>query len=212
MSHHHVILFLPLLFLAFLLVLPLPLAVVLDAVLALGSFLLFRRLAGSVRAPAITGREAMLQADVRVLQRTADGWQVRHQGEVWSALSSEPLCPGGRARIVGFEGLRLLVIPDDGDGGIEGPGRELVSARRALTRALARLKAQMAALDSGSRQRELAARAALPEHEEAARAYLQQKQELLASRSHLAEEAARLEQELAHLEALAQAVSQRAGC
>jgi membrane protein implicated in regulation of membrane protease activity len=203
---------LPLLCLALFLLLPLPVAAPLVAFLALASFLLFKQLAGSVRVPAATGREAMLDAEVRVLQQTEDGWQVRHQGEVWSALSSEALCPGGRARIVGFEGLKLLVVADDRDGGIGGPGHELSSARLALARALARLKAQMAALDAGSRQRESAARAALPEHEEAARAYLQQKQELLASRARLAEEVARLEQELAHLETLAQAGIPRPGC
>ena len=42
-------------------------------------------------------------------RHAASQGQVRYYGELWSAVSEQQLTVGERARIVGFDGLRLVV-------------------------------------------------------------------------------------------------------
>lgn len=76
------------------------------AMVGLGLFALRAR-----RRPPAAGREAMVGGTAEALENIeGEGW-VRAFGERWRARSSAPLPRGGRARIVGLEGLTLIVEP-----------------------------------------------------------------------------------------------------
>lgn len=84
--------------------------------LAVASGLFIALIAGfALRArkrPAVAGREAMLGAPVVAIDDFATpgsaGW-VSAFGERWQARSKVALAPGGRGRVVGVEGLTLIV-------------------------------------------------------------------------------------------------------
>jgi hypothetical protein len=122
---------------------------------------------------------------------------------VWSAVSPDSLARGQRARIVGFEGLTLVVVSDDP--GAPAAQRTVADARRSTAAALARLEARMRSLEAGAEAREQSARRALDHDEDAARRYLLQRQALLAARDRLARQAAALRAAVARLEALERA-------
>jgi len=62
------------------------------------------------RAPARTGRDAMIGQPATVVERVDDaGGRVFLEGEYWSAVSDEPLEPGRAAEVVSLDGLRLRV-------------------------------------------------------------------------------------------------------
>lgn len=63
------------------------------------------------KRPPVSGREVMVGATVLALENIdGEGW-VQAFGERWQARSSRPLPKGGQARIVGVEGLTLVVEP-----------------------------------------------------------------------------------------------------
>lgn len=203
MHHHHILASLCLVGLAAVGLLPWPVALPLASVLALGGTALSIGVSRSLaKVPVKTGREAMLGDEVQVLSRVGDRWQVRHQGEVWSAVSPDLLLPGTSGRITGYRGLVLQVVPEEPPGPAQPALYRLSEARRLTSRALADLQGRMAGLSEAARRREAAARAALPAHEEQARAYLLQKQSLLAERTRLEAQAAALQADLARITAL----------
>lgn len=62
------------------------------------------------RAPAKTGKDAMIGQPVTVVERIdGAGGRVFLEGEYWSAVSDEPLEPGRAAEVVSLDGLRLRV-------------------------------------------------------------------------------------------------------
>jgi membrane protein implicated in regulation of membrane protease activity len=195
--HHHTFLLLPGLALALLCFLPWPLAVPAWLAVTGMSLLAFGRAARALQLPVRTGREGMLGDWVAVLAAQPGGWWVRHEGERWSAVSTDSLRPGERGRIVGVQGLKLVIVPDDEAAPPE--QRALAAERRVLRDARARLAGRAAALAALAAQREDAARRALPANEPAARAYLAQRAALMAERERLLARAAALDTELAHL-------------
>jgi membrane-bound serine protease (ClpP class) len=65
----------------------------------------------SRRRPVVTGQEALLGAKGEcIIWRGIEG-RVQVQGEVWRARADEALLPGTRIRVVGREGLVLVVEP-----------------------------------------------------------------------------------------------------
>ncbi|MBV8524350.1 MAG: nodulation protein NfeD [Acetobacteraceae bacterium] len=63
------------------------------------------------RRPVVSGEAALIGAGGRVLQWAGLKGDILAQGERWSARASRPLAPGEPVRIVGREGLTLLVEP-----------------------------------------------------------------------------------------------------
>jgi membrane-bound serine protease (ClpP class) len=63
----------------------------------------------SRQRPVVTGNEALLGAAGECLTWRGREGRVRVNGEVWRARADEPLLPGTRIRVVGREGLVLLV-------------------------------------------------------------------------------------------------------
>jgi membrane-bound serine protease (ClpP class) len=92
----------------------LPLGLILPATAVTALFFLFVIGAG-LRAQLLsvkTGREAMIGRTATALTAIDDhGGRVLLDGENWDALSETPVALGGRAEIVGMEGLTLHVKP-----------------------------------------------------------------------------------------------------
>lgn len=79
---------------------------------ALTAGLFFGVLAVAVQARRrvpVTGAEQLLGTEARVLDWDGDSGHIHLYGEVWSARSKAPIHPLGRVRVVGREGLILLV-------------------------------------------------------------------------------------------------------
>lgn len=60
----------------------------------------------------VTGPEEMIGSAATVLERTNGGYRVRCHGEVWHALSQEPLAAGQTVYIDGLDGLILKVTSE----------------------------------------------------------------------------------------------------
>jgi len=91
----------------------LPLAVVAAATLATAAFFLLgvAMLIRGRRRPVATGGEALIGAEAGVVSWAGTTGTVRVMGEIWSARSASPPGPGERMRILGRDGLVLLVAP-----------------------------------------------------------------------------------------------------
>lgn len=105
----HALLMMPLLGLGLFALLPWPAALPSYLVLIVVSLVLYAKVIHAMRQPVQTGREAMLGAVVTVTSGVSSQGQVRYGNELWSAVSEQRLTVGQRARIVGFDGLRLVV-------------------------------------------------------------------------------------------------------
>ncbi|HBY98304.1 MAG: NfeD family protein [Ardenticatenaceae bacterium] len=114
----HLLLAAPLFGLVLFAVFPLPLALPLYSLVALGSLALYHRVWRSSKAQPMTGREGMLGAEAwATTDIDAQGYGlVRWSGELWAARSPDPVARGTPVRIIGFEGLRLVVQPTVSDG------------------------------------------------------------------------------------------------
>lgn len=65
----------------------------------------------SIKAPVVTGAQAMIGARAEVVSDFSGQGLVRYGGELWTANSSVPLRAGQAVRIVRKEGLQLWVEP-----------------------------------------------------------------------------------------------------
>ncbi|HUN53419.1 MAG TPA: nodulation protein NfeD [Candidatus Sulfotelmatobacter sp.] len=65
------------------------------------------------RRPVVTGEATLIGAGGEVLAWSADAGQVQIGAERWNARSAGPLSTGQRVRVVGRDGLTLLVGPED---------------------------------------------------------------------------------------------------
>ncbi len=66
------------------------------------------------RRPVVSGAEGVEHGEGEVIERvTPEGGVVRLQGERWSAQSHEPIAPGRGVRVVGRDGLKLRVEPQN---------------------------------------------------------------------------------------------------
>ena len=54
----------------------------------------------------------MIGSPGKVVDWAAEAGTVRVEGEVWSARAAAPLHPGDPVRIVGVEGLTVVVAPE----------------------------------------------------------------------------------------------------
>lgn len=91
------------------------LPVVLTATVASAAFLAIV-LAAAVRAHRLrvaTGDAALVGSIATVADWSGNGGHVRVHGELWQASAMRPLSPGGRVRVIGRDGLRLVVEPAD---------------------------------------------------------------------------------------------------
>jgi membrane-bound serine protease (ClpP class) len=61
--------------------------------------------------PGVTGRDRMIGSPGTVIVWEAGKGTVRVLGEIWSARAAAPLAPDDPVRVVGLEGLTLIVEP-----------------------------------------------------------------------------------------------------
>jgi membrane-bound serine protease (ClpP class) len=73
-------------------------------VFGVGTFALKAR-----RRAVVTGAEQLIGARARVVDWSGSSGHVHLQGEVWAARSSVPIHPAGSVRVVGRDGLTLIV-------------------------------------------------------------------------------------------------------
>ena len=67
----------------------------------------------SRRRAVVSGSEQLIGATGEALGGFPDAGSVHLRGEVWTARSEVPIAPGQRVRIVGRDGLTLVVVPVD---------------------------------------------------------------------------------------------------
>jgi membrane-bound serine protease (ClpP class) len=65
----------------------------------------------AMRRPAVTGREEMVGLVGIVRTSLAPQGQLAVHGELWEAVSDQPLQPGDKAEVTRVDGLRLHVKP-----------------------------------------------------------------------------------------------------
>lgn len=65
----------------------------------------------AMRKPPVTGREEMVGLVGIAKTALAPQGQLAVHGELWEAVSEQPLRPGDEAEVTGVEGLRLRVKP-----------------------------------------------------------------------------------------------------
>ena len=65
----------------------------------------------SRRRSVITGKEALLGAEAQTISWDGQEGRIRVEGEVWRARAKASLQPGARVKVVGREGLVLIVEP-----------------------------------------------------------------------------------------------------
>jgi membrane-bound serine protease (ClpP class) len=88
---------------------------VIVAATALGAGLALLAGAAAVRShgrPVVTGNATLIGRSGEVLNWSAEQGEVHVRGERWRARAAAPLAPGQRVRVVGREGLTLVVEPE----------------------------------------------------------------------------------------------------
>jgi membrane-bound serine protease (ClpP class) len=92
------------------------LGVIVPTAIGLAVILLFlgRLALTSQRRPSVTGGEALVgeQGRARTAVSPDAAGQVDVRGEIWRAVSRQPLLPGQPVRVLGANGLTLVVEPD----------------------------------------------------------------------------------------------------
>jgi membrane-bound serine protease (ClpP class) len=91
----------------------LSIAVVAAATAATASFFLLgiAMLLRSRRRPVVTGKEGLLGAEGEVVAWTGAEGRIRVAGEIWRARAATEFAPGARIRVVGRDGLTLVIKP-----------------------------------------------------------------------------------------------------
>jgi membrane-bound serine protease (ClpP class) len=64
------------------------------------------------KRPVVSGREELFGARGEIVEHSDGQWWARAHGEMWQVRSHSPLHRGQRVRVVGIDGLILLVEPD----------------------------------------------------------------------------------------------------
>ena len=108
---HHLLLFLPILALLLFFVLPRQVALPLYGIILLGSIYGYWKALQALRQPAVMGRRAMVGETAVVIRVEKGEIEVAYRGEIWKAVSSQPLQPGRQVIIERVEGLILSVRP-----------------------------------------------------------------------------------------------------
>lgn len=73
------------------------------------SGVLYYALLQAMKAPVLTGKPALVNQPVRVIQKSGSYWIVKTHGELWQAESDELLAPGQRAIIDRVDGMKLHI-------------------------------------------------------------------------------------------------------
>lgn len=118
---HHLLLFLPLLALILFYLLPWQVALPFYALILVGSIIGYWKALQAQRQPPAMGRRAMIGDRALVVKAEKGGLEVEYKGEIWNAVSPQPLQIGQMVIIEKVEGLILQVAPFPQPPDKEGP-------------------------------------------------------------------------------------------
>jgi membrane protein implicated in regulation of membrane protease activity len=108
-----VLMFLPLIALPVFWLLPFAQAIPLYALSVLVSAAMFWFMRGSMTQRAVTGAEGLIGKDARVVSQSRSGneqaYLVEVKGELWTATSAADVKVGETVRIMGMDGIKLIV-------------------------------------------------------------------------------------------------------
>ena len=110
---HHFLFILPLLALALFLYLPIEQALMLFIPIFVVYLILCRLAWRDSRRPVILGAEGMVGGTAQVVSDGGGQLKVLYHGEIWDAVSSDPLCKDDTVAITGVEHMKLLVQRSD---------------------------------------------------------------------------------------------------
>jgi membrane-bound serine protease (ClpP class) len=108
---HHLLLVLPLLGLILFVFLLWQVALPLYMVMLVVSLGIYWKIIQAQRRRPVTGKRAMIGDRAVVVRVGGDAVEVEYEGEIWRAVSPEPLHQGQRVIIESVEGLILRVAP-----------------------------------------------------------------------------------------------------
>jgi len=114
---HNLLLFLPLLALGLFFVLPWQGALPLYGLILIISMIGYWKGFQAQRQPPIMGRKVMVGEGAKVVKTEGDEVEVDYRGEIWKAVSAQPLHTGQQVVIEKVEGLTLRVSPLPPTGG-----------------------------------------------------------------------------------------------
>jgi membrane-bound serine protease (ClpP class) len=106
---HQLLLLLPLVSLVLFLFLPWQAALPLYVIILVGSLAIYRKIIQALRRQPIIGKRAMTGDRAVVISAKGGEVEVDYQGEIWRAISSQPLHEGDQVIIMGVDGLILRV-------------------------------------------------------------------------------------------------------
>jgi membrane-bound serine protease (ClpP class) len=109
----HIFMLTPLLALLLFVFLPWQVALALYVPIAIGSLVIARKVMQAQREPPASGPETMVGDQAVVTTVDSQVAEVHYRGEIWRAVSSQPLHAGEPVRIEAVEGLKLRVAPED---------------------------------------------------------------------------------------------------
>jgi membrane protein implicated in regulation of membrane protease activity len=108
---HHLLLLLPVFALVLFCLLPWPLALTVYLPILIGSLFAYGKAIQAQRLPRTTGEESMVGKRAVAIRSGVGAVEVMFHGEIWHALSSEPLQEGQEVVIEKVDGLTLRVRP-----------------------------------------------------------------------------------------------------
>ena len=107
----HVLMAMPLLALVLFLFLPWPVALALYIAIVSVAMFAYWKVIQAILLPSITGKKGMLGDRAQVVDFDGVRPEVRYHGEIWHAISAQPLQSGQQVIIKDIEGLTLRVAP-----------------------------------------------------------------------------------------------------
>ena len=108
---HHLLLLLPLFGLVLFLFFQWQVALPLYVIILIGSLGIYWKILKAQRKRPVIGKRAMIGERVRVINVKGSEIEVEYEGEIWHAMSLQPVQPGQQVIIEAVEGLTLRVAP-----------------------------------------------------------------------------------------------------
>lgn len=108
---HHLILLLPILALGLFFIFKWQIALIIYIPILLSSIVVFFKILQAQRQPRTTGEDAMIGDRAVVIEVQTGETLVDYQGEIWRAVSTQPLHPHEEVLIEAVNGLLLTVVP-----------------------------------------------------------------------------------------------------
>jgi membrane protein implicated in regulation of membrane protease activity len=108
---HNLLLVLPLLGLVLFIYLPWLAALPLYIAVLVGSLVIYGKIIKAQRRRPTTGKRAMMGGKAIVIGVHENDIEVDYQGEIWRAISAQPLSQGQQVIVEGVDGLILKVVP-----------------------------------------------------------------------------------------------------